>query len=112
MDKASDFESEDCGFDPHRGLRVYFFSIAIQFDIYVLHFLGLGPTIFGYLQFLHTPIPCFIQTLSRPEAFPPQLTTPSVAQWIRQRPPIPLREERRGLRVRVPPEVRSVFGFV
>ena len=25
MDKASDFESEDCGFDPHRGLRVYFF---------------------------------------------------------------------------------------
>ncbi len=23
MDKASDFESEDCGFDPHRGLEIF-----------------------------------------------------------------------------------------
>ena len=23
MDKASDFESEDCGFDPHRGLEFF-----------------------------------------------------------------------------------------
>ena len=27
MDKASDFESEDCGFDPRQGLaEIYFFS--------------------------------------------------------------------------------------
>ena len=30
MDKASDFESEDCGFDPHHG-RIYFASKKTQF---------------------------------------------------------------------------------
>ena len=28
MDKASDFESEDCGFDPHRG---HFYLAAIYY---------------------------------------------------------------------------------
>ena len=32
MDKASDFESEDCGFDPHRG-HFYFLS----FIKYIFH---------------------------------------------------------------------------
>ena len=53
-----------------------------------------------------------IQALLPHDAFPPELNTASVAQWIRHRPPISLREERRGLRVRVPPEVRLIFGFV
>ena len=52
-----------------------------------------------------------IQALSPHDAIPPETTTASVAQWIRHRPPISLREERRGLRVRVPPEVRAVFVF-
>ena len=30
MDKASDFESEDCGFDPHHGQR---FSIKMVFCV-------------------------------------------------------------------------------
>ena len=31
MDKASDFESEDCGFDPHRGqLLFYINTFAVE----------------------------------------------------------------------------------
>ena len=37
MDKASDFESEDCGFDPHHGqgfsLKIIFSSTPIPIDL-------------------------------------------------------------------------------
>ena len=40
MDKASDFESEDCGFDPHRGqffFHVSFVSYQLGHDNYDIY---------------------------------------------------------------------------
>ena len=40
MDKASDFESEDCGFDPHRGqffFHVSFVSYQLGHDHYDIY---------------------------------------------------------------------------
>ena len=33
MDKASDFESEDCGFDPHHGQPVGGFVLELHFNL-------------------------------------------------------------------------------
>ena len=42
MDKASDFESEDCGFDPHRGHFPPFKTVQIAPGLFHLHPLGMG----------------------------------------------------------------------
>ena len=51
MDKASDFESEDCGFDPHHG-RIFFASKKTQFcKQFLFHVRGIGCIKNGYYIF-------------------------------------------------------------
>ena len=50
MDKASDFESEDCGFDLHHG-RNFFASKKTQFVNYYYFMRGIGCIKNGYYIF-------------------------------------------------------------